>query len=35
MSVLLGFQAFRPASGILPWDIDASPKSGTFHTRKR
>ena len=35
MLVLVGFQAFRPASGFVLWDTDASPKSGTFHTRKR
>ena len=35
MPVLVGFQAFCPASGIVLCDTDVSPKSGTFHTQKR
>ena len=35
MPVLVGFQAFRPASSFVSWDTDTSPQSGTFHTRDR
>jgi S-adenosylmethionine hydrolase len=35
MPVLEGFQAVRPASSFVSWDTDASPQSGTFHTRDR
>ena len=35
MPVLVGFRAFRPASSFVSWDTDASPQSGTFHTRDR
>ena len=33
MPVLVGFRAFHPTSRFLWWDTDASPQSGTFHTR--
>jgi len=35
MPVSVGLQAFRPASSFVSWDTDASPQSGTFHTRDR
>jgi len=35
MPVSVGLQAFRPASSFVLWDTDASPQSGTFHTRDR
>ena len=35
MPVLVGLQAFRPASSFVSWDTDASSQSGTFHTRDR
>jgi hypothetical protein len=35
MPVLVGCQASRPASSFISWDTDASPQSGTFHTRDR
>jgi len=34
MPVLVGFQAVRPASWLVTGDTDATPKSGTFHTRE-
>jgi hypothetical protein len=34
MPVSVGFRAFRPASSFVSWDTDASPQSGTFHTRE-
>jgi hypothetical protein len=35
MPVSVGLQAFRPASSFVSWDTEASPQSGTFHTRER
>ena len=35
MQVSVDLQAFRPASRIVTLDTDASPQSGTFHTRDR
>ena len=35
MPVLVGLQEIRPASRFVSWDTDASPQSGTFHTRDR
>jgi len=35
MPVLVGFQAFCPASCFVMCDTDVAPQSGTFHTRGR